>query len=412
MLGIAVATHNRRDVFNQAIQQWLKHRPDNCVIVVVDDGSTEPVPNIPGVTVIRHDYAKGIAAAKNRCITELMDLGCQHLFLADDDCWPTADNWWRPYVESPEPHLMFQWPKGRVKVIRDLDGHQAYSFPRGVMLYAERRAIDTVGGMDTGYGAHGGEHVDWSQRIHDAKLTTFPFMDVKGSHQLWYSRDKTEGNGEGSSRFGVPERRRMCEANGMRWSHRWPGYPLFPYREHADLQDYGLGPRLSDTYQGTLDHVLGLHPFGCAVEFGVGEGHSLRRIAATMPVVGFDSFEGLPEHWRDGFDKGTFACQPPDVPNAALVQGWFADTLPKYCFTNMDIGLWHLDADLYSSTATILDHIGPHILPGSYIVFDEYHGYPGHEDHEMRAWRQYVDRTGIGWVVVGHGPEAWAIRIT
>src|SRR5690606_27633003 len=135
--------------------------------------------------VVRHDYAKGIAMAKNRCITELMDLGCQHLFLADDDCWPTADNWWRPYVESPEPHLMFQWPKGRVKVIRDLDGHQAYSFPRGVMLYAERRAIDTVGGMDTGYGAHGGEHVDWSQRIHDAKLTTFPFMDVKGSHQLW-----------------------------------------------------------------------------------------------------------------------------------------------------------------------------------------------------------------------------------
>lgn len=47
--------------------------------------------------------------------------------------------------------------------------------------------IDTVGGMDTGYGAHGGEHVDWSQRIHDAGLTRWPFADVRGSHNLIYS---------------------------------------------------------------------------------------------------------------------------------------------------------------------------------------------------------------------------------
>ncbi|EUA60279.1 putative phage protein [Mycobacteroides abscessus 1948] len=50
--------------------------------------------------------------AKNRCIAELMDLGCDHLFLADDDVWPTVDEWWKPYVESPEPHLSFQWPSG------------------------------------------------------------------------------------------------------------------------------------------------------------------------------------------------------------------------------------------------------------------------------------------------------------
>lgn len=414
MLGIAVATHNRRDVFNQAIQQWLKHRPDNCVIVVVDDGSTEPVPNIPGVTVIRHDYAKGIAAAKNRCIAELIDAGCDHLVLADDDAWPITNDWWKPYVESPEPHLSYQWAKGyRCRQTGGDDKHWSISFPRGVLLYVERRVIDVVGGMDTAYGAHGGEHVEWSQRIHDAGFTQWPFADVRGSHDLFYSRDQREGNGPGSSRFTVPERRSMCEANGKRWGYRWPGHPFFPYREGEGVPDYQLGPRLAGTYEGTLDHVLNLRPFGVACEFGVGEGHSLRRIAQVMPATGFDSFDGLPERWREGFEQGMFACEPPDVPNATLVRGLFSETLPRFDFAQLGpVGLWHIDADLYSSTVTILDHIEPHLLPGTYIVMDEYHGYPGHEDHEAKAWREFADRTGIGWVVVGHGPEAWAIRIT
>lgn len=184
-------------------------------------------------------------------------------------------------------------------------------------------------------------------------------------------------------------------------------------RTQTSEQDYSLGPKLTNTYQGTLDHVLGLNPYGTAIEFGVGNGNSLRRIAQKMPVIGFDSFEGLPERWRDGFEAGMFACQPPDVPNAALVRGWFKDTLPGFRFNPVvPIGLWHLDADLYSSTATILNHIGPHLTPGAYIVFDEYHGYPGADGaHEQKAWREFVDRTNIKWSVIGHGPEQWAIRI-
>ena len=41
------------------------------------------------------------------------------------------------------------------------------------------------------------------------------------------------------------------------------------------------------------DSVLTLRPHGAAVEFGVGEGHSLRRIAERMPVTGFDSFDAV-----------------------------------------------------------------------------------------------------------------------
>lgn len=41
-----------------------------------------------------------------------------------------------------------------------------------------------------------------------------------------------------------------------------------------------------------------------------------------------------------------------------------------------------IDCDLYSSTTTALEHVGPHLRWGTYVVFDEHHTYPGHEEHE------------------------------
>lgn len=176
-----------------------------------------------------------------------------------------------------------------------------------------------------------------------------------------------------------------------------------------------LGPMLTDDRPkmlGTLRHVLDLKPAGTAVEFGVGSGRSLRMIAGRMPVIGLDSFRGLPERWRDGFETGMFACTPPLVDNATLVVGLFEDTLPLVAFP-ADVGLWHLDADLESSTRTILSHIGPHLRAGAYVVFDEFHGWPGWESGgEYRAWTEYVEASGIKYEVIGHGPEQLAIRIT
>ena len=176
-----------------------------------------------------------------------------------------------------------------------------------------------------------------------------------------------------------------------------------------------LGPQLADDRPkmlGTLRHVLDLKPTGTAVEFGVGSGRSLRMIAEQMPAIGFDSFRGLPEKWRDGFDTGMFACTPPLVENTTLVVGLFEDTLPLMQFPD-NVGLWHLDADLYSSTATILKHIAPHLRAGAFIVFDEIWGYPGWQHGgEFKAWTDFVAASGIEFEVVGHGPEQLALRVT
>ncbi|WP_245606964.1 class I SAM-dependent methyltransferase [Pseudonocardia spinosispora] len=151
----------------------------------------------------------------------------------------------------------------------------------------------------------------------------------------------------------------------------------------------------------TLEHGLSLvSGDGMALEFGVYNGSTLKIIAAgcgDRPVYGFDSFEGLPEDWRPGFPAGAFTAGGiPSVPGASMVVGWFSDTLPGFLASHPGpVAFLHIDADLYSSTRTVLDLVGPRLRVGSVIVFDEYFNYPGWADHEHRAWCEHVSRTGL-----------------
>ncbi|MFB9385158.1 class I SAM-dependent methyltransferase [Pseudonocardia petroleophila] len=168
----------------------------------------------------------------------------------------------------------------------------------------------------------------------------------------------------------------------------------------------------------TLEHALALAPTGgLALEFGVFTGSTLTIIAAARDggVYGFDSFDGLPENWRAGFDTGAFAvARPPDVPGAELVVGLFADTLPGFLAAHPGpVDLLHLDADLHSSTACVLDAVGPRLHPGSVVVFDEFFNYPGWEQHEARAWREYAEAHGVAfrYEAFTHDNEQVVVRL-
>jgi predicted O-methyltransferase YrrM len=159
-------------------------------------------------------------------------------------------------------------------------------------------------------------------------------------------------------------------------------------------------PRFDDPHR-TLEHALSLAPTGgMALEFGVYTGSTLKIIAAARPaggVYGFDSFQGLPEDWRIDFAAGSFSVDGlPDVAGAELVVGWFADTLSGFLARHPGpVDFVHIDADLYSSAKTVLDLVGPRLRPGSVLVFDEFFNFPGWQQHEYRALREYLERTGI-----------------
>ena len=170
---------------------------------------------------------------------------------------------------------------------------------------------------------------------------------------------------------------------------RGPPAPAIP-PEFADVDV------VSDLYR----FCIGSCPqHGLCAEFGVYRGKSLRAIRdcldVNIPLYGFDSFEGLPEQWN-GFGVGSFRTSiRPDLPNTHLVIGRFEDTVPSFAKANhQNVSFFHIDCDLYSSTMTVLMGFADRIVPGTVILFDEIFGYSGYEEHEYRAFCEFIDQTG------------------
>lgn len=160
--------------------------------------------------------------------------------------------------------------------------------------------------------------------------------------------------------------------------------------------EFADAPVISDIYR----FCLGSCPlYGLYAEFGVYHGKSLREIrkclSLDIPLYGFDSFEGLPEEWN-GFRAGSFRTSVrPDLPNTHLVIGQFEDTVPTFAKANhQNVSFFHIDCDLYSSTRTVLTNFADRIVRGTVILFDEIFGYSGYEEHEYRAFLEFIEQTG------------------
>lgn len=142
------------------------------------------------------------------------------------------------------------------------------------------------------------------------------------------------------------------------------------------------------------------------LEFGVFKGEvtlfwSQRLRNPKSQLHGFDSFEGLPEDWILGRERGYFSTGGvlPDIrdPRVHFFKGWFDQTLASYEPPPHEVLVVICDADLYSSTIFVLNKIEKLIVPGTYLYFDEFH----HQADELRAFREFTQRTGMRFSLVG-----------
>jgi hypothetical protein len=138
------------------------------------------------------------------------------------------------------------------------------------------------------------------------------------------------------------------------------------------------------------------------LEFGVHRGDSIRYWSKLLghpdsQLVGFDSFEGLPEtfdarlNYRIGaFDTGGRA---PDIDDSRMTfeVGWFDETLPRFVIPGHRKLVIMLDADVYSSTITALRALKDHIVPGTVIYLDEL----SQLHHEPRAFADFMDESAL-----------------
>lgn len=134
----------------------------------------------------------------------------------------------------------------------------------------------------------------------------------------------------------------------------------------------------------TFEQLKPLVPNGVVAEVGVYKGGSLKVLAKLFddrPVLGFDTFEGLPkEQWIESelHEAGDFNDTSlkevqeflSDCPNVILTKGLFPDSGAQY--SNVQFALVHLDTDFYLGTKLSLEWFWPRMQQGGIIVFDDY----------------------------------------
>jgi hypothetical protein len=142
------------------------------------------------------------------------------------------------------------------------------------------------------------------------------------------------------------------------------------------------------------------------LEFGVYEGDSMRIWSRLLrhpgaSLHGFDTFTGLPEPWNDLTVAGTFSTQgqppPIDDPRVRFFKGLFEEALVSYSPPPAETLFINVDCDLYSSATTVLRWVESRLRVGSYLYFDEF----SDRAHELRAFSEFLDRTGSAFTLVG-----------
>lgn len=167
----------------------------------------------------------------------------------------------------------------------------------------------------------------------------------------------------------------------------------------------------SDKHSCLQFALLKSTPGGFIAEFGVGKAATLNFLAdmTDETVHGFDSFQGLPQDWRPGFGAKTFRVD--DLRelrfafNTRIWPGLFSETLPVFLDqVRAPARFIHIDCDLYQSTSQVLTALESRIVRGTVVQFDELWNYPGWEDHEYRALREFCKDTGKSFRFLSRTP--------
>jgi len=152
-----------------------------------------------------------------------------------------------------------------------------------------------------------------------------------------------------------------------------------------------------------------------------------RKLWESMRFFAFDSFEGLPELTNDDgespdFQEGQFAfpvekfqerVSAAGVPieQTRIVKGWFSDTcvpetIEKYELKKAAV-VW-VDADLYSSTKTVLHFITDLLQDGTIIVFDDWFSFKGSPyAGEQKAFHEWMETIEGRFTLQEYQRESW-----
>ena len=184
-------------------------------------------------------------------------------------------------------------------------------------------------------------------------------------------------------------------------------------------------PRLSNAYEIAQQAEKDALP-GAFVECGAGKGGSIGIMASVAKTADsnrniwlFDSFEGLPEPTQTDGERAIqyaserssgelrsigkceasvadaeellFDVMGVSADRVFIVKGWFQETLLAASAQIGPIAILRLDADWYESTMCALENLYDLVVPGGYVIVDDY----GHWEGCKMAMDEFLRDRGI-----------------
>lgn len=142
------------------------------------------------------------------------------------------------------------------------------------------------------------------------------------------------------------------------------------------MSDLSIISTLTHDALRSLVYYASRAPAGAIVEVGVYRGGSAYFLEILgRPLFLYDTFEGIPMQGpldTDNFVGRFNDCSAEEVrkliPRATVIKGLFPDSIVPM----PPIGFVHADADQYQSTKDILRVLPPLMVPGGFILLDDF----------------------------------------
>jgi GT2 family glycosyltransferase len=188
-IGIGITTCNRTDFF----EKCLNSIPTDHLTIIVNDG--QPFESLqanerPNCKFIQNPTNLGVGKSKNILFKELLEQGCEHIFLIEDDIVIKDSGVFDAYIKARNvtgiQHFMFGYhgpanrfqhtSKGRPdpRYIIEYTNDVKIAINRasvGAFSYYTKEVLETVGFIDEEY-LNAFEHVDHDYRIAKAGFST------------------------------------------------------------------------------------------------------------------------------------------------------------------------------------------------------------------------------------------------
>lgn len=185
MIAIGISTQSRARIFLECLEAVTRLTPEDCVIAVCDDASTDDTPiqfqkwldreGDKRVSFTRNAKVEGIAATKNVLINKLLaEPGVSDIFLVEDDVIPQTANWHEIFLktawEHHAAHLLYMPTKTKYGTTfsRD-DGEWPIAWKQycsGMVMYFRRSLLEleAVRGFNCIFGRYGYDHNELTAR--------------------------------------------------------------------------------------------------------------------------------------------------------------------------------------------------------------------------------------------------------